>query len=87
MELASSELILALIPSAVAPPRIRVRRNARAQAQAPRTKKPGRARCTCGKCRQCAEDQRWERIFREKFADPDYYTTAIPRMVSPLVSC
>src|SRR4051794_13723067 len=30
-------------------------------------------RCRCGKCRQCLDDARWERIFNEKFADPNYY--------------
>jgi hypothetical protein len=30
-------------------------------------------RCHCGKCRQCAEEARWDKIYREKFADPDYY--------------
>ena len=29
--------------------------------------------CRCGKCRQCVEEARWERIFTEKFADPEYY--------------
>jgi hypothetical protein len=32
-----------------------------------------RARCRCGKCRECKDNARWEQIFREKFADPDYY--------------
>ena len=30
-------------------------------------------RCTCGHCATCQDEARWERIFREKFADPDYY--------------
>ena len=30
-------------------------------------------RCKCGKCRPCLDDARWERIFAEKFADPNYY--------------
>lgn len=35
-----------------------------------KTTKP---RCNCGQCATCQDDARWERIFREKFADPLYY--------------
>jgi hypothetical protein len=31
-------------------------------------------RCTCGECRSCLDNARWERIFAEKFADPNYYS-------------
>ena len=41
-------------------------------------------RCKCGICARCRDDQRWERIFQEKFADPDYYTRPILRHDSPL---
>lgn len=34
---------------------------------------PRPKRCRCGKCPACTENARWERIFQEKFADPDYY--------------
>jgi hypothetical protein len=30
-------------------------------------------RCHCGVCGRCLEEARWERIFNERFADPDYY--------------
>lgn len=30
-------------------------------------------RCRCGTCPRCREEARWERIFNERFADPDYY--------------
>jgi hypothetical protein len=30
-------------------------------------------RCHCGACPRCQEEARWERIFNERFADPDYY--------------
>lgn len=30
-------------------------------------------RCHCGVCPRCHEEARWERIFNERFADPDYY--------------
>ena len=39
----------------------------------PRSRSAGR--CDCGKCKACEDNARWERIFNEKFADPDYYTT------------
>jgi hypothetical protein len=31
-------------------------------------------RCRCGACPRCQEEARWERIFNERFADPNYYT-------------
>lgn len=30
-------------------------------------------RCHCGTCPRCREEARWDRIFNERFADPDYY--------------
>ena len=30
-------------------------------------------RCHCGVCQRCKEEARWDRIFNERFADPDYY--------------
>lgn len=30
-------------------------------------------RCSCGVCRRCVDNARWERIFNERFADPTYY--------------
>ena len=30
-------------------------------------------RCHCGTCPRCCEEARWNRIFNERFADPDYY--------------
>jgi hypothetical protein len=29
--------------------------------------------CDCGKCKSCVENAQWDRIFNEKFADPNYY--------------
>jgi hypothetical protein len=43
-------------------------------------------RCRCGQCRRCLDNVRWERIFAEKFADPDYYTRSGVRCLSPLTS-
>lgn len=34
---------------------------------------PKLKRCRCGTCARCLEEARWERIFNERFADPDYY--------------
>jgi hypothetical protein len=43
-----------------------------------------RRRCTCGKCRTCLENARWESVFQQKFADPSYYTLREPRQGSTL---
>jgi len=43
-------------------------------AAAPRpSRSSGRYRCTCGHCAQCKDNERWETIFKAKFADPHYY--------------
>jgi hypothetical protein len=42
------------------------------------------SRCRCGVCRTCTEEARWEKVFREKFADPTYYGDRPPRFSSPL---
>ncbi|HEV3334127.1 MAG TPA: hypothetical protein VG096_24245 [Bryobacteraceae bacterium] len=41
-------------------------------------------RCQCGVCLFCMENARWDRIFKEKFADPDYYKGVPVRFSSPL---
>jgi hypothetical protein len=38
----------------------------------------------CGRCWRCLDNARWERIFNEKFADPDYYTATATRNGSSL---
>ncbi len=45
-----------------------------------------RRRCQCGQCKSCLENARWERIFNEKFADPNYYSGLAVRYESPLHS-
>jgi hypothetical protein len=40
--------------------------------------------CKCGTCLWCRENERWERIFQEKFADPNYYLRSAIRYDSPL---
>ena len=54
---------------------------------APRLARKDRTvRCKCGRCQQCLDNARWERIFAEKFADPDYYTGSVIHTASPLTS-
>jgi hypothetical protein len=43
-----------------------------------------RRSCTCGKCRTCIDNARWEAVFRQKFADPLYYTPRRPTQGSSL---
>lgn len=58
-------------------------RAARTAGKAP---KRGRSGCRCGRCARCADNARWERIFAEKFADPDYYSILNMCCSSPLES-
>jgi hypothetical protein len=85
MERASDELIRALVPGYGDPTAVPPRRTA--QIVTPPAKKDRRMRCKCGDCRQCLDDARWERIFAERFLDPNYYTGPVTHMASPLVSC
>jgi hypothetical protein len=41
-------------------------------------------RCKCGVCPACLDNARWDRIFNEKFADPNYYRKPEPRQGSSL---
>jgi hypothetical protein len=42
--------------------------------------KARRRRCECGHCPPCLDNLRWQRIFDQKFADPDYYNrSCVPR--------
>jgi hypothetical protein len=41
-------------------------------------------RCHCGICPRCQEEARWDRIFNERFADPDYYKERPARFGSSL---
>ena len=51
-----------------------------------RGKKNGNSRpdCRCGQCGTCIDNARWERIFKEKFADPLYYVRKQVRNASPI---
>ena len=43
-----------------------------------------RRRCHCGACSTCQENARWDKIFNEKFADPNYYKPQPVRHTSSL---
>ena len=43
-----------------------------------------RRRCDCGTCRMCLDNARWEKVFKEKFADPEYYSRKQTRQGSSL---
>lgn len=79
VELSDSKEIAALLAAqkqAQRPPSTqRVRLSARAAR---------RHRCYCGACSTCLENARWEKIFNEKFADPNYYKTQPVRHTSSL---
>jgi hypothetical protein len=84
MELASPESIHALVGEIEHPKRVPLLRRTPDAVQ--RLSKGRGMRCTCGQCRQCLDDARWERIFDEKFADPEYYTRRTTHISSPLTS-
>ena len=85
MELSSSEAIRALI-AAIGNPVVVVQRRHVVGDAAKWASRDRKLRCKCGHCRQCLDDARWERIFAEKFADPEYYNRSVMRMASPLTS-
>lgn len=89
MELTSPEVIAQLLASQNAPePGRRPARSAIAAPERGQTnpKRPMRpaGRCRCGHCRTCTDNARWERIFNEKFADPNYYEPRPVRHASSL---
>jgi hypothetical protein len=83
MELTSPESIAALLNMG-APGRPAWRRGALPVSQPARRDR--KVRCRCGQCQQCTDNARWERIFQEKFSDPDYYNWRGVQHVSPLAS-
>ena len=82
MELASPESIRALMQGYGNPTPVRLRRGAQNVARP--AKRGRKMRCKCGQYWQCRDDARWERIFAEKFADPNYYTHPVTRRGSSL---
>lgn len=43
-----------------------------------------RPHCQCGNCKWCVDNARWDRVFNEKFADPNYYGGVVVRHNSTL---
>jgi hypothetical protein len=83
MELAESKLIEALRTAPTAgSPRHGIKKTV-AYEPVHQSKK-SRLRCRCGICKTCQDSTRWERIFQEKFADPDYYERRLPHQGSSL---
>jgi hypothetical protein len=79
MELANPEIIAQLLAEQRPP------RRSRLAATPIRASHPtAKRRCQCGSCAFCTENARWDRIFQEKFADPNYYKGAAIRFSSPL---
>lgn len=64
MELTERELIDAVLATG------KPRRKPKVDCQPVAKRAP---RCACGVCSTCRDNERWERIFQEKFADPTYY--------------
>jgi hypothetical protein len=83
MELSDSNVIAALRKRPE--PRIRTRRVKPAEATVEK-RAPKVRLCKCGACWTCGDNARWERIFAEKFEDPDYYQTKPVAFQSPLAS-
>src|SRR5262245_28380519 len=67
----AEEMIAALI--GLYKPAVRRRQRTPTVVPASQPAPRNRQRCRCGSCSECAEDARWERIFNEKFAWPEYY--------------
>ncbi len=87
MELADSEMIRILLdPKRGEQSSVAGSMPQRGCAMKPQTPIRRKIRCKCGRCRQCIENARWERIFAEKFADPDYYSRPMTHIASPLES-
>ncbi len=77
MELADPRMIEELMATHA---RISTARQARRKRSSPpievtlsATRCPKVRRCRCGTCQRCVEEARWDRIFNERFADPNYY--------------
>ena len=84
MTLASPETIRLLLATQKDLGEVRLRRDTSVTA---RPVTGGRRRsCKCGRCRECVDNARWERIFAAKFADPTYYDRPLVSVGSPLTS-
>lgn len=79
LELSDSKEIAALLAAQKQAPRPAAQPRVRLSSRAVR-----RHRCHCGSCSTCLDNARWEKIFNEKFADPNYYKPQPVRHVSSL---
>jgi hypothetical protein len=70
MEISDPDLIKSLLADLSKPRRTHARKPDDVY-EAP-TGKGMRRNCRCGRCDSCLTNIRWEKIFKEKFADPDY---------------
>jgi len=80
MELTSPEVIARLLAEQQRTPR----RNRPTPVPAERSRSTSQRRCKCGLCGPCRDNARWDRIFNEKFADPDYYKATPVKFSSSL---
>ena len=80
-ELADTAMIAQLMDSRPVSHPTRARRQPSGAAPA---KRASVRRCTCGKCKTCLDNARWELVFQQKFADPYYYALHPPRHGSSL---
>lgn len=89
MELADQRQLTALLLASVAQTRRNSPRMTRKSAGLPLVYEPPKHKqthrtCRCGVCDKCKDNERWERIFQAKFADPYYYARPVIRCESPL---
>jgi hypothetical protein len=80
VELADTAMLAQLLDRAVSAGTSRTHRAERRSGE----RRAQRRRCTCGKCRVCLDNARWEMVFQQKFADPYYYSLHPPRQGSSL---
>ena len=78
----TQDIIDAIAASAVPASRRVWKRSSRRSTPKLRNSRMGR--CKCGHCESCIDDARWERIFNEKFASPEYYGPRIQENWSTL---
>ena len=74
MELADSSTITALLPDPIGGPNRQPYHRRPKGGPKTRGPIPKRTVCRCGECVTCLDNAKWERIFREKFEDPYYYS-------------
>jgi hypothetical protein len=85
MELSESSVVAGLLDGLERQPRPRAPRGRPDLERPSESKRVSTPRhCTCGTCAFCQDNARWERIFQERFADPEYYKRRGVKHVSSL---